>query len=98
MDDRPTDPIAEVSRHIEKARDRLEAVEHPYGGDHVVPLSDGNDAEARTQGEIREQAAIAPDDATTSREELELDLMEAGDSEAGEGIETAGDAATRAPR
>ena len=58
---------------------------------------DRAEPEARTQEEIREQAVLAPDDATTSREELELDLMEADDSQAGEEIETAGDAVTRAP-
>ena len=42
--------------------------------------------EERTQQEVREQAALAPDDPDTSREELELDLMEADASGEGEEI------------
>lgn len=41
------------------------------------------DPERETQAEIRADAAVEPDDPTTAREELELDLMEAGASEAG---------------
>ena len=46
-------------------------------------MSDG-EKEARTQQEVREQAVLAPDDKDTSREELELDLMEEDESEKGE--------------
>jgi hypothetical protein len=42
------------------------------------------DPEQQTQEEVKEQAELAPDDADTSREELELDLMEKGESEKGE--------------
>ena len=45
--------------------------------------------ERKTEEEVREQAELAPDDATTSREELELDLMEQGESERGEHIRKA---------
>jgi hypothetical protein len=44
------------------------------------------DPEDATQGEVEAQAAATPDDPTTAREELELDLMEADASEAGEVI------------
>lgn len=44
------------------------------------------DPEAATQEEIREDAAVEPDDPHTAREELELDLMEADRSEVGEDI------------
>ena len=40
--------------------------------------------EAETQEEVREQAELAPDDPHTSREELELDLMDEDASERGE--------------
>jgi hypothetical protein len=46
--------------------------------------ADAGGAEERTQREVREQAELAPDDADTSREELELDLMEENESERGE--------------
>lgn len=49
-------------------------------------MTDERDPEDKTQAEIREQAATTPDDPTTSREELELDLMEADESDAGETI------------
>jgi hypothetical protein len=42
------------------------------------------DPRAATEQEIEEQAELAPDDPETAREELELDLMEEGESEAGE--------------
>jgi hypothetical protein len=42
--------------------------------------------EKATEREVEDQAALAPDDPQTSREELELDLMEEGESEAGERI------------
>lgn len=42
--------------------------------------------EAQTQADVEAQAATEPDDPQTAREELELDLMEAGASEAGEVI------------
>ena len=42
--------------------------------------------EEQTQAEVERDAAAAPDDPTTAREELELDLMEADASEAGEVI------------
>lgn len=44
------------------------------------------DPEDVTQAEVEAQAAIEPDDPTTAREELELDLMSAESSEAGEVI------------
>jgi hypothetical protein len=44
------------------------------------------DAEAETQAEIREDARSTPDDPTTGREELELELMEEDESDAGEHI------------
>jgi hypothetical protein len=47
---------------------------------------DERDPEARTQEEIHDQAELAPDDPDTSREELELTLMEQGESEEGESI------------
>ena len=40
--------------------------------------------EAETQEEVKEQAELAPDDPHTSREELELDLMDEDASELGE--------------
>lgn len=46
-------------------------------------MTDRNPEEA-TQEEAREQGELAPDDPQTSREELELDLMENDDSERGE--------------
>lgn len=49
-------------------------------------MTDERDPEEKTQEEIREQAAMTPDDPITHREELELDLMEADESEAGETI------------
>jgi len=42
--------------------------------------------DARTQAEVREQAASGEDDPVTSREELEVELMDQGASEAGEEI------------
>jgi len=45
--------------------------------------------ERKTEEEVREQAELAPDDPQTKREELELDLMEEGESEAGERIRSA---------
>jgi len=47
-------------------------------------MEKAQDPEAATQAEIRKQAAHEPDDPITSREELELDLMEADASETGE--------------
>lgn len=44
------------------------------------------DPEEATQQEIRGDAVREPDDPTTAREELELDLMEDDASEAGEVI------------
>ena len=44
------------------------------------------DPEAATQEEVKEQAASEPDDPVTSREELEVGLMDEGASEAGEEI------------
>jgi hypothetical protein len=39
-----------------------------------------------TQEEVREEAAEEEDDPVTSREELEVELMDEGDSDAGEEI------------
>ncbi|MDP9387399.1 MAG: hypothetical protein M3Q48_05575 [Actinomycetota bacterium] len=47
---------------------------------------DQRDPEAATQQEVREDAAREEDDPVTSREELEVDLMEQSASEAGEDI------------
>ena len=49
-------------------------------------MSDDREPEDKTQDEIKEQAAQEPDDPTTAREELELDLMEVDESDAGEEI------------
>ena len=46
--------------------------------------------ETETQEEIREQAQLAPDDPHTKREELELDLMEEGESDEGEELNASG--------
>lgn len=48
-------------------------------------MSDG-DPEARTQDEVREEAATEEDDPVTRREELEVELMDEGASDAGEQI------------
>jgi hypothetical protein len=45
-----------------------------------------DDPERATEAETEAQAAAEPDDPTTAREELELDLMEADASDAGEVI------------
>ncbi len=47
---------------------------------------DERDAEATTQREVREDAATEEDDPITSREGLEVELMDEGVSEAGEDI------------
>ena len=44
------------------------------------------DPEAMTQDEVKEQAATEEDDPVTKREELEVELMDEGASEAGEEI------------
>lgn len=44
------------------------------------------DAEDVTQQEVREEAATEPDDPITNREELEVELMDEGASDAGEEI------------
>jgi len=44
------------------------------------------DPEAKTQHEVKEDAATEEDDPVTSREELEVGLMGRDASEAGEGI------------
>lgn len=44
------------------------------------------DPEAKTQQEVEEAAASEEDDPVTSREELEVELMDEGASEAGEEI------------
>ncbi|MGQ0519928.1 MAG: hypothetical protein ACT4PX_02095 [Actinomycetota bacterium] len=44
------------------------------------------DPEEATQEEVREEAATEEDDPVTSREELEVELMDAGASDAGEDI------------
>lgn len=44
------------------------------------------DPEATTQREVREEAAAEGDDPVTSREELEVELMDEGESEAGTDI------------
>lgn len=45
-----------------------------------------HDPEEQTQREVREEAATEPDDPVTSREELEVELMDQGASDAGEQI------------
>lgn len=47
---------------------------------------DERDPEAATQREVREEASTEEDDPVTSREELEVELMDEGASEAGEDI------------
>lgn len=49
-------------------------------------MTANRDPEAKTEAEIEDEAAREPDDPITRREELELELMEEGDSEAGEDI------------
>ncbi|MGH9176986.1 MAG: hypothetical protein ACRD0N_00325 [Acidimicrobiales bacterium] len=44
------------------------------------------DPEEVTQEEVREEASTEEDDPVTRREELEVGLMDEGDSEAGEDI------------
>ena len=44
------------------------------------------DPEEVTQQEVREEASVEEDDPVTSREELEVELMDEGQSEAGEDI------------
>ena len=44
------------------------------------------DPEEVTQEEVREEAAVEEDDPVTRREELEVELMDEGESEAGEDI------------
>ena len=44
------------------------------------------DPEAVTQEEVKEEAAAEPDDPVTSREELEVGLMDEGASDDGEDI------------
>ena len=44
------------------------------------------DPEETTQAEVREEAAVEDDDPVTSREELEVELMDEGASDAGEDI------------
>ncbi len=82
--------LAEVEEHIREAEHELDDLEHPYGSDKFPAFYETevtrDDVE---QQEIKEQAAIAPDDPQTKREELELDLMEEGESELGEEISSA---------
>ncbi len=47
---------------------------------------DQRDPEAATEQEVREDAAREEDDPVTSREELEVELMDEGVSDAGEDI------------
>jgi hypothetical protein len=54
-------------------------------------MPDERDPEMQTEREIEHEAAIEPDDPTTAREELELELMEEGDSEEGGEIGDAND-------
>jgi hypothetical protein len=49
-------------------------------------MPEDEDPELLTEREIEHEAAIEPDDPQTSREELELELMEEGDSIEGEEI------------
>ena len=49
-------------------------------------MADERDPEQLTQDEIKEQAVQEGDDPQTRREEVELDLMEQGSSDAGEVI------------
>lgn len=44
------------------------------------------DPGAKTQQEVKEEAAVEEDDPVTSREELEVELMDKGESEEGEEI------------
>lgn len=47
---------------------------------------DRNEGEQLSEREVEEEAAREPDDPDTAREELELELMAEGESEAGEHI------------
>ena len=76
-----------------QVRDRLVAgVESDLDGVHGassgynVAMTSERDREAESEAEIERQAAHEPDDPTTRREELELELMEEDESEEGEEI------------
>lgn len=71
--------LEKLEHDIEKARHNADELVEPHG-----TFAQLTDAEERTQREVREQAELAPDDPDTSREELELDLMEENASERGE--------------
>ena len=49
-------------------------------------MAKGRDPEMQTEREVEREAAVEPDDPTTAREELELELMDEGESAAGEEI------------
>jgi hypothetical protein len=78
------DRFEKIDSDISEAREELRKVEHPYDGDKKEPYP-----EDKVQDEVREQAELAPDDSETKREELELELMEKGESEKGERIRSA---------
>jgi hypothetical protein len=46
-------------------------------------MADRRDPESQTEREVKREAAVEPDDPTTAREELELELMDEGESAAG---------------
>ena len=46
-------------------------------------MADPRDLEKQTEREVEREAAVEPDDPTTAREELELELMDEGESAAG---------------
>ena len=46
-------------------------------------MPEPNDREMQTEREVEREAAVEPDDPTTAREELELELMDEGESAAG---------------
>ena len=46
-------------------------------------MADPRDPEKQTEREVEREAAVEPDDPTTAREELELELMDEGESAAG---------------
>lgn len=49
-------------------------------------MAEERDPEMLSEREVEHEAAIEPDDPDTAREELELELMEEGDSIEGEEI------------
>ena len=49
-------------------------------------MAEARNREMQTEREVEHEAAVEPDDPTTAREELELELMDEGESATGEEI------------